>query len=103
VLTEAGYKVLLAGDGDEAVETARRHEGSIDLLFTDIVLPRRSGWDVAESLLAERPEMRLLFSSGYAEDAMERLGVPRPTSFLPKPYTPEVLLARIRALLDRDS
>ena len=100
ILSGSGYRVLVAADGDDALRVAREHAERIDLLFTDVVLPRRNGWDVAEILIRERPEIRLLFSSGYAEDAMERLGVPKPMAFLPKPYTPEMLLARIRAVLD---
>ena len=97
-----GYTVLIA-----ARTAARRssvgacHAGRIDLLLTDVVMPRMSGRELAERLRAERPGLRVLFMSGYTDDAMLRQGVARPAGrFLQKPFTAQQLAAKIREVLD---
>ena len=101
VLTRSGYHVLAAAGGEQALEVAARFEGTIDLLMTDVVMPGMSGRELAEVLLPARPTMRLLYASGYTEDAIVRHGVSRlETAFLEKPFTPNALLQKVRQVLD---
>jgi CheY-like chemotaxis protein len=101
VLTRSGYKVLGAASGHAALELAAKYEGTIDLLLTDVVMPGMSGRELAEQLLPLRPGMRLLYASGYTEDAIILHGVSSlETAFLEKPFTPDVLLRKVRAVLD---
>jgi PAS domain S-box-containing protein len=100
-LRSAGYQVLVAGGGEEALELSARASGHVHLLVTDMVMPGLSGRAVAERLTAERASLRVLYVSGYAqgvfdEDGALELGV----EFLPKPFTPDALLERVRAVLD---
>jgi two-component system, cell cycle sensor histidine kinase and response regulator CckA len=103
ILRRQGYQVLEADGGPMALELAARHEGPIDLLLTDVVMPKMSGDKVAAALLRQRPALRVLFVSGYTENAIAHHGVLDPgVEFLPKPYTPAELGRRVRALLDRE-
>jgi len=98
VLGDAGYQVLSATSGTDALAVARRHAGPIHLLLTDMVMPGLGGRELARALTAERPEMRVLFMSGYPLRSGEL-----PTghmAFVQKPMLPQALLARIRAALD---
>jgi two-component system, cell cycle sensor histidine kinase and response regulator CckA len=93
--------VLTAPNGDAALEVAARYEGTIDLLMTDVVMPGMGGRELAERLMPQYPGMRLLYASGYTEDAMVRHGVSsQETAFLEKPFTPHVLLQKVRQVLD---
>jgi signal transduction histidine kinase/ActR/RegA family two-component response regulator len=99
-LEEAGYDVLEAADGGTAVDVADRHPGTIDLLLSDVVMPVLSGPEVARRLLATRPEMRVLFISGYAPDTLGELRVQGTTAdLLPKPFSMMDLLERVGRLL----
>jgi two-component system, cell cycle sensor histidine kinase and response regulator CckA len=93
-----GYRVLPCRSGEEAIGRARTHAGAIDLVVTDVVMPRMSGPTVARALTALRPGVRVLFVSGYAEELAAR-GVAG-AAFLAKPFTPRALAARIREVLD---
>jgi CheY-like chemotaxis protein len=96
-----GYAVLGASDGVDAIRVAREHRGRIDLLVTDVVMPRMGGAAVAQHLARRRPELRVLFTSGYTGDALARSDVMETGwSFLAKPYTPTVLARRVREVLD---
>lgn len=100
VLQSAGYRVLEAADGVQAVELARRHAGPIDLVVTDVVMPGISGREAADAITAMRPAARVLYMSGYTDDDMLRHGVLRGlVAYLPKPFTPDVLLTRVREVL----
>ncbi len=102
ILEARGYTVLAAQDGAHAIEAARRWEGPIHLLISDVVMPGMSGSELATQLVAERPGIRVLYISGYPEDAIARHGVLQPgRSFLQKPFPPGVLLQTVREILDQ--
>jgi PAS domain S-box-containing protein len=101
VLETRGYAVLAAADGPEALRVAEHHPGTIHILVTDVVMPGMSGREVGRQLAAERPEMRVLYLSGYADDSIVHHGVLEPgLAFLQKPFTPETLARRVREVLD---
>ena len=100
ILRRVGYTVLAATDGANALEVAGRHEGEIHLLVTDMVMPGMSGRDLAERLRALRASLRVLYISGYVQDASARAALASETSaFVAKPFTPELLTDRVRELL----
>ena len=101
VLTRSGYDVLTAGEGAEAMALSRQHHGVIRALVTDLVMPRMNGSDLARRLMAERPGIRVLFTSGYDRDAARSAGpLPPGTDFIEKPFTGEALLERVARLLE---
>ena len=101
VLTGNGYTVLDAVDGPSALARASSHRGPVHLLLTDVVLPGLSGHELAEKLKPSRPELRVLFTSGYTDDAVVRRGVfNRGVAFMQKPFTPETLARKVREVLD---
>lgn len=101
ILERRGYTVLVARDGEEALGICADHAGGIDLLLTDVVMPRMSGRELAERVAALEPDMRVLFMSGYTEDEMLRRGiVRRDVAFLQKPFRSDQLSARVREVLD---
>ena len=81
---------------------AERHDGTIDLLFTDVIMPNMNGCELATRLTAMRPGVKVLYASGYAEDVIARHGaLDASESFIAKPYPPAVLAARVREILDQ--
>jgi CheY-like chemotaxis protein len=101
VLQATGYVVLEAANGEQALRLTNEHHGPIQLLLADVVLPGLSGLEVAERLCSVRQEMHVLYMSGYAQDTIERYGVPvRECVFLQKPFTPTTLLKQVRAALE---
>lgn len=101
VLREAGYHVLVAANGESALELSARHSAPIDMLVTDVVMPGISGGQVAEALRGSRPEMRVLFLSGHTEDALVHHGVRNAkAAFLQKPFTAAAITRKIRNVLD---
>jgi PAS domain S-box-containing protein len=101
VLQSCGYTVLEAGDGREAVAIAARAPGTIDLLVTDVVLPKMGGRQLSETMLALRPQIRVLFVSGYTDDEVIHHGViEAEVAFLQKPYSVTALAQSVRAVLD---
>jgi PAS domain S-box-containing protein len=97
-----GYRVLAAGSGAEALELAGRHEGAISLLLTDVVMPGMNGRELAVELVRRRPEMRVLFMSGYSSGILSRHRIPEAEAhLLEKPFTEAALAGRVRQALDR--
>jgi len=102
VLSRRGYRVLRAPDGQTALEMARAHAGDIQILVTDIIMPGMTGRDLAEALAAERAGVRVLYMSGYTDDAVVRHGVlEEGLPYLQKPFTPEDLAHKVRDVLDQ--
>jgi two-component system, cell cycle sensor histidine kinase and response regulator CckA len=104
VLCKAGHTVLDTGDPDEAIQLCERHPGDIALFITDMVLPKLSGPQVAERVLQLRPGMRVIYTSGYPGKAsiptkLRQNG----TTFFEKPFTPDTLVRKVRAVLDADA
>jgi len=101
MLERHGYTVLEAPDGETALRLAGKHQGAIRLLLTDVVMPEVSGRQLADQLLELRPDMKVLFMSGYTDDAIVRHGVLQEgIAYLQKPFTPETLARKVRAVLD---
>jgi len=104
LLVENGYHVLAAGDPTKAIETAERYEGVIHLLLTDVVMPQMKGRELANRVQARRPDVRVLYMSGYTEDAIVNRGVLESgISLISKPFTQEALSRKLRDLLDPPS
>ncbi|HEX8116059.1 MAG TPA: ATP-binding protein, partial [Pyrinomonadaceae bacterium] len=100
ILRQAGYTVLEAGDGESAVRTCRQHEGTIHMVLTDVVMPGMSGRAVADQLRELRPDLGVLFMSGYTEEAIVNHGVLHEgVNFLEKPFTPDTLTRKVREVL----
>lgn len=100
VLTKLGYTVLEASNAQVALEVSANTTSRIDLLLTDVVLPKVNGRELAEQLRALRPGTKVLFMSGYAGDVLSgRNSLPPGTPLLHKPFTPETLAARVREVL----
>ena len=102
ILRRAGYTVLAAANGEEALRIHGGHRGRIDLLLTDVIMPGMSGRVLAERILASQPGVRVLFMTGYSDDALVRHGVlDGRFSLLPKPFSAHSLTSDVRRVLDR--
>jgi signal transduction histidine kinase len=102
VLRHHGYTVLEAGDGVEALGVIEdRSDQQVDLLFTDVVMPIMNGRELASRLREVRPEFKVLYTSGYAREAIDRMGRSEPGgAFIEKPFTPDQLARKVRAVLE---
>jgi CheY-like chemotaxis protein len=100
VLERAGYTVLDAADGEQALGLCARHPEKIDMLLTDLVMPRMNGRELAERATALRPELRVLYASGYPSGAVAHRGCLQDDStYLQKPFTSGVLARKVREVL----
>lgn len=101
ILSREGFGLLEAENGFEALKIAERHEGDINLLLTDVVMPGMSGAELAARLRNQHPGLRVLYVSGYVADAPIRDGILRDqeTQYLEKPFTPTTLVQGVRAAL----
>ena len=101
VLTMYGHQVLVARDGEEGIRLADDHQGALDLIITDIVMPRMGGRQLVERVVAARSSVRALYLSGYTDEAVMRHGVLEAGSaFLQKPFTARQLMTKVRQILD---
>jgi PAS domain S-box-containing protein len=101
VLDEAGYKVISAEMPRAALSLCENHEGTIDLLFSDVVMPEMNGLQLYEKLKVTRPEMKVLFVSGYSSDIVAEKGIEGSAiNFLSKPFTPRDIRSQVRKVLD---
>lgn len=105
VLNSLGYEVLSASNGQDALHVVREHQGStVGLVITDVIMPLMGGKVMAEWMKTTQPDLKVLFTSGYNEDAISKDGVVETTAeFLPKPYTPATLARKVRQILDDKS
>jgi two-component system, cell cycle sensor histidine kinase and response regulator CckA len=100
MLEGGGLTVLQASGGEEALALSRRRDAPIDLLLTDIVMPEMSGVELADRLERERPDMRILFMTGYAEEVVVNEGIlGKHRECIGKPFTREQLTKRVRTIL----
>jgi CheY-like chemotaxis protein len=105
LLRKQGYTILEARDGPEALQVCLLHRGPIQLLITDVVMPRMmSGPELAERALVLRPGLKLLYASAYADPSVARLAASdSQAAFLPKPFMPHILADKVRDLLGATS
>jgi len=97
ILKARGYTVLTASDGEEAMRVANEYEGPIHCLLADVVMPGLTGPELADRLSRTRPEMRTIFMSGYTTEVMDQYGLVRSGApFVGKPFTPDVLVRKVR-------
>ena len=103
-LKASGYNVIEAPNGDEAISVAERYAGEIHLLLTDVVMPGISGKESSERLKKLRPNLKVLFMSGYTADVIAQRGVlDRSVAFLHKPFSPVELAVKVREVLAQSS
>jgi CheY-like chemotaxis protein len=99
-LLACGYRTLTASNAGEALLLWEKHHARIDLLLTDVVMPHASGRELSERLRSERPDLPVLFMSGYTDSEIDHHGVLLPgVAFLAKPFTPTVLAHKVREVL----
>lgn len=104
ILSSLGYLVLEAADGKEALQTCKRYHGRIDLLLVDVVMPKMNGSELARQVVTLRPDIRVVYMSGYTDDAVVRHGILQDdVHFLQKPVSPKILAEALRAILDNRS
>jgi CheY-like chemotaxis protein len=106
VLKAQGYKVLRANNGQDALHVAREHKNGspIRLVVSDVIMPRMGGKVMADWLKTTYPGIKILFTSGYTDDALAKQGVLEPgVAFLSKPYTPATLARKVRTMLDNET
>ena len=103
LLLQHGYRVLDAENGEDALRVGKEHEGQIHLMITDVVMPRMGGKEAAERLLPFYPRMKVIYMSGYTDNAIVQHGVLAPgLNFLQKPFSPESLARKVREVLDKE-
>lgn len=101
ILEAAGYTILPAAHPEIALSTIEFHRGSIDLIVTDVVMPRINGRQLAELVRVLEPEVKVLYMSGYTDDAITQQDMLEPgTHFLQKPFSSAALLRKVRAAID---
>jgi len=98
ILERNGYAVLTAGDGEAALALSRTYEGAIDVLLTDVVMPKMQGTELADAVRLHRPSVVVVYMTGYAKEAFRERGV-RPIALVEKPVSEETLLDVIRSFL----
>ncbi|MEN8263283.1 MAG: response regulator [Nitrospirota bacterium] len=103
MLSEFGYKTIVAEDGEEGVSKFMKHNNNIHLLITDIVMPKKDGVDAYNEIKKIRPDIKVLFMSAYFEETIKQRGIIfEDVNFLCKPLNPEKFLRKVREILDGD-
>jgi len=101
MLTKQGYRVLPAASGADALRLVEDWKETLDLLVTDVMMPKMGGRELADSLRAKRSDLKVLYVSGYTNDAIVKEGELEPgTDLLQKPFTGDKLAAKVREVLD---
>jgi two-component system cell cycle sensor histidine kinase/response regulator CckA len=101
ILEEAGYRVLIAANGHDAIRLCQNHPGPIELLISDVVMPHMGGKQLSAELKDRRPGIKILFASGYTDNVVIHHEILSPgVAFIQKPFTPNELLAKVRTILD---
>jgi DNA-binding response OmpR family regulator len=101
ILEHAGYRAVMAMDGEEALTIFRERHEDISLIVSDVIMPRRSGVDFLNEVRRIRPHVRMLFVSGYSANILDEKGISREgTQFLTKPFAKQELVQRVRELLE---
>jgi CheY-like chemotaxis protein len=103
ILEASGYLVYEACNGREGLALCEAHEGPIDLLVSDVVMPELSGRELAEAARKLRPDLKVMFMSGHTQDVVLKEGVQKGTAFLQKPFTPVGLAQKVRETLDSNA
>jgi two-component system, cell cycle sensor histidine kinase and response regulator CckA len=98
-LEEQGYRVLEAGHGWEALMRLAEFDGSVNLVIADVMMPEMGGSELARRLAVERPELPILFLSGYTDDELTLRGLGPPSAFVQKPFTPGALVERVEEMI----
>lgn len=101
VLSRAGYEVLEAPDGAEALALVKAENALVDVVVSDIVMPRMNGVELMEALSVSNPDLPVILMSGYATAALSELGIAAPCSILTKPFPAERLLAEVQRCVSR--
>ena len=99
MLNQAGYRCFEAGDGEEALHVFETDPNALDLVLTDVLMPKMGGVELATRLAAVRPDLRIVFMSGYSDDPVVSTIEHSPSIFLPKPFTTAALMERVRESL----
>jgi two-component system, cell cycle sensor histidine kinase and response regulator CckA len=103
ILTTAGYRIILAGDGEEAMRFMQESSQHIDLLVTDVVMPNMMGSELVERLSGSHAGLKVLYLSGHTDSTLQRQGlVPAGRTLLRKPFAADTLLRKIREALDQE-
>ena len=104
ILERQGYRILEASQGDDALRISERHGGPIDLILVDVIMPGMSCSELSKHLKSPHPKMKVLYMSGYTDNAIVRHGVlEKGINYIQKPFTMEGLARKVREVLDKDS
>ena len=104
VLSRLGYRIIEAADGAQALAALERHTGRLDLVLTDVIMPGMNGRELSQAVVRVHPEAKVLFTSGYSENAIATQGaLDAGIEFIAKPYTPRGLAEKIREVLARQA
>ena len=100
ILEDEGFKIITADNGINALEVAKNFDGSIDLMLTDVIMPEMNGRELAAKMHEKKPDLKILFMSGYTGEEMRNRGVLEPgTNFIQKPFTPDSLVEKVIEVL----
>ena len=100
ILSKAGFKLIIAKDGEDALRKFKKHQDSISLVISDMVMPKMKGRVLYEEICKIKPDIKMIFISGYSADMIQYSEMPRDQwGFIPKPFSKEDLLGKIRSIL----